>query len=95
LENVRSSIASSIICLTPVAVVVAAFGASAAPILVDFESDPAPVNVSNGFTSSDSAQIHFSDTNELREPNGADPIVLEVDGSNALATLEGWIGGKS
>jgi hypothetical protein len=70
-----------IICLVAVAVVVAAFGASAAPILVDFDSDPAPVNVPNGFTSVDSSQIHFSDT------MGTDLIVLEIDGSNALATF--------
>jgi len=78
---VRSVAARSIIWLASVGVVVAAFGASAAPILVDFESDPAFVNVPNGFTSSDSSLIHFSDT------NGADLIVLEVDGSNALATF--------
>ena len=77
----RSVAARSIIWLASVGVVVAAFGASAAPILVDFESDPAFVNVPNGFTSSDSSLIHFSDT------NGADLIVLEVDGSNALATF--------
>jgi hypothetical protein len=81
LKNVRNAIARSIICLTPVAVVVAAFGASAAPILVDFESDPAPLNVPNSFTSSDSLEVHFSDT------SGANLVVLEVDGSNALATF--------
>jgi hypothetical protein len=80
LNYVGRAIARSIICLTPLAVVVAAFGASAAPILVDFESDPLG-NVPNGFTSSDSSQIHFSDT------DGADLIVLEVDGSNALSTF--------
>jgi hypothetical protein len=64
-----------------VAVVVAAFGASAATIVVDFDSDPAPVNVLNGFTSVDSSLIHFSDT------MGDELIVLEFEGSNALATF--------
>ena len=77
----KAVIMRSVICLAAMAVVVAAFGASAAPILVDFESDPVLVNVPNRFTSSDSSQIHFSDT------IGANLIVLEVDGSNALATF--------
>jgi hypothetical protein len=71
----------SIICLAAVAVVAAAFSASAATIVVDFNSDPAPVNVLNGFTSVDSSLIHFSDT------MGDELIVLEFEGSNALATF--------
>ena len=35
----------------------------------------------NDFTSSDSSEIHFSDT------DGANLLVLQVDGSNALATF--------
>lgn len=77
----NSAFTRSVACLASVAVVVAAFGASAAPIFVGFDSDPAPVNVRNDFTSIDSSQIHFSD------PIGANLIVLEVDGSNALATF--------
>jgi hypothetical protein len=77
---VRNTLARSIISLAPVAVLVAAFGASAAPILVDFESDPLG-NVTNGFTSNDSSEIHFSDTID------ENLIVLQQDGSNALATF--------
>jgi hypothetical protein len=77
---VENPIARSIILLTPVVMVFAASGASAA-ILVDFENDPVPFNVPNGFASSDSSQIHFSDT------DGADLVVLEIDGSHALAVF--------
>ena len=57
-----TEIVRKIACLAAVAVVVAAFGASAAPIHVGFESDPVLTILPNGFTSSDSSQIHFSDT---------------------------------
>ena len=74
------AIARSFARLASVAVLIAASAASAA-ILVDFENDPIPFNVVNGFTSSDSSQIHFSDT------DGADLIVLNADGSHALAVF--------
>jgi hypothetical protein len=70
----------SIFCLVPIAMLFVGFTASAA-IMVDFENDLAPVNVPNGFMSSDSSLIHFSDT------IGSDLIVLEVDGSHALSTF--------
>ena len=82
----RPSLTGGVRCLALawVMVLVAAVGASASPILVGFENDnpnPVPINVPNGFESSDSSQIRFSDT------DGANLIVLEVDGSNALAVL--------
>jgi hypothetical protein len=68
-----------IACLAAVVVVVAASGASAAPMHVGFESDPTFVVLANGFTSSDSSQIHFSDTSSV------DMIILEeASGNNAL-----------
>jgi hypothetical protein len=76
----RRAIARSIVWLAPMAALIAASAASAA-IMVNFENDPAPVNVANGFTSSDSSLIHFSDT------DGADLIVLEINGSHALSTF--------
>jgi len=76
-----SAITRCIVCLVPVAVLVAASAASAA-LLVDFENDLAPVNVLNGFQSSDSSLIHFSDTD-----NSNSLIVLEFDGSHALGVL--------
>jgi hypothetical protein len=72
--------ARSLLCLASMAVVLLAFGAHAA-IVVGFESDPVPANVGNNFDSSDSSLVHFSDT------NGADLVVLEADGSHALATF--------
>jgi hypothetical protein len=77
---VRNAISSSTGWLISIALATAASGASAA-ILVDFENDPIPFNVPNGFTSGDSSQIHFSDT------AGAELVVLEADGSHALAVL--------
>jgi hypothetical protein len=61
-----------------VAVAITAFGASAAPVLVDFDNDPAPFLVANGFESVDSSQIAFSDS------INADLAVVNFDGSNAL-----------
>ena len=78
----RNALARSISSLAPVAVLVAAFGAPAAPILVDFESDPlGNVLTPPSFTSNDSTEIHFSDT------INDNLIILQVDGSNALATF--------
>ncbi len=76
------AITRSIVCLVPMAVLVAASAASAA-LLVDFDSDPAPVptNLLNDFQSVDSSLIHFSDT------DGANLILLNYGGSNALAVL--------
>jgi len=68
-----------------IALAVGAAGASAAPILVTFDSDTLSLPRDNGFTSSDSALIHFSDT------VGADLFVvnypIETAGSNGLAVL--------
>jgi hypothetical protein len=81
---VRSAVARSVIWLAPVAVLVAAFGASAAPIVIDFDSDttpcgfPNPCNVLNDFESVDSSLVHFSDT--IAE----NLIVFDYFGSNAL-----------
>jgi len=77
-----SAIIRSIVCLVPLAVLVAASTASAA-LLVDFENDLAPVNVLNDFKSADSSLIHFSDTD-----NANSLIVLEYDGSHALGVLD-------
>ncbi len=76
----RNAISRSAAWLISIALAMAASGASAA-MLVDFENDPIPFNVPNGFTSSDSSQIHFSDT------AGTELVVLEADGSHALAVL--------
>ena len=76
----RNAISRSAAWLASIALATAASGASAA-MLVDFENDPIPFNVPNGFTSSDSSQIHFSDT------AGSELVVLEADGSHALAVL--------
>lgn len=76
----RNAISRSAAWLISIAVATVASGASAG-MLVDFENDPIPFNVPNGFTSSDSSQIHFSDT------AGSELIVLEADGSHALAVL--------
>jgi hypothetical protein len=80
------AITRSIVCLVPVVVWVAASAASAA-LLVDFENDPAFVNLPNGFTSSDSSQIHFSDT------DGADLLIVQKYGSQGLAVLDDDTGG--
>ena len=85
------AITRSIVCLVPVVMVsmmvlVAASAASAA-LLVDFENDPAFVNLPNGFTSVDSSQIHFSDT------NGADLLIVQKYGSQGLAVLDDDTGG--
>jgi len=81
----NSIFARRLAALIPVAVIAVASTASAAPILIGFDSDPAPVNVANGFTSADSGAVHFSDT------SGADLIVLNSatvsNGSNALAVF--------
>jgi hypothetical protein len=70
-----------IVCLFSVAVLIAASAASAA-LFVDFENDLAPVNVLNGFESSDSSLIHFSDTDDTNSL-----IVLDFDGSHAMGVL--------
>ena len=64
-----SLFARSIMGFASVAVVVAAFGASAAPILVDFESDTVPTSVVGDFTSQDpnSQQVLFRDS-EFEHP---------------------------
>jgi hypothetical protein len=59
---------------------VAASAASAA-YFVDFESDTPFINLANGFTSSGSTQIHFSDT------DGVDLMVVQAFGSQGLALL--------
>ncbi|MBW2543610.1 MAG: hypothetical protein JRF15_16125 [Deltaproteobacteria bacterium] len=74
------AIARCIACLVPVAVLVAASAASAA-YFVDFESDTPFINLANGFTSSGSTQIHFSDT------DGVDLMVVQAFGSQGLALL--------
>ncbi len=76
----RNAISRCAAWLIPIAVATSASGASAA-ILVDFENDPIPFTVSNGFTSSDSSQIHFSDT------MGTELVLGERDGSHVLAVL--------
>ncbi|MBW2691527.1 MAG: hypothetical protein JRE57_02680 [Deltaproteobacteria bacterium] len=63
-------------------VLVAASAASAA-LLVDFENDPTFVNLPNGFTSSDSSQIYFSDS------DGADLMIVQQFGSQGMAVLGG------
>jgi hypothetical protein len=79
---VRSTIASSIASL---AVLIVAFGASAAPINIGFESDtapcgaPIPCNVPNDFESMDSSLVRFSDTGGV-----SDLGVFEFDGSIVL-----------
>lgn len=76
-----NSIARSLICLVPMAVMVAAFGAAAAPIAIDFETDTAGLIKPNGFASSGSPQVHFSDSMD------ADLAVVDFGGSHALAVL--------
>jgi len=80
------TITRSIVCLVPVLVWIAASAASAA-FLVDFENDPTLVNLPNGFTSSDSSQIHFSDT------DGADLLIVQKHGSQGIAVLDDDAGG--
>jgi hypothetical protein len=75
------AITRSIVCLAPMAVLVAASTASAA-LFLDFENDTAALNLLNGFTSADSPLIHFSDT------VGADLFVLDFGGSHAMAVLD-------
>jgi hypothetical protein len=75
------AIARCIVCLVPVAVLVAASAASAA-LLVDFENDPAGFNLLNDFESDDSPLIHFSDIYD-----GNRLMVLDFDGSHALGVL--------
>lgn len=81
----NSTLVRRLAALIPVALVAAASTATAAPILIGFDGDPAFVNVANGFTSTDSGSVHFSDT------SGADLIVLNSatvsNGSNALAVF--------
>jgi hypothetical protein len=89
LNSVGSVLARSIIGLVSLAVVVAAFGASAAPIFVDFESDIVPTSAAGDFTSIDSSQILFRDSDLA---DGSNLAVFEFNGSNALATLQGWGG---
>ncbi|MFQ5417744.1 MAG: hypothetical protein ACE5FL_11945 [Myxococcota bacterium] len=64
---------------------IVAWSASAAPVIVDFDSDPMFMNVPNGFTSASSPDVHFSDT------NGNDLLLVNsataTNGSNALAVL--------
>jgi len=81
---VGSLFARSIMGFASVAVVVAAFGASAAPILVDFESDTVPTSVVGDFTSQDpnSQQVLFRDSDIT---DGANLAVLEFGGSHVLA----------
>jgi hypothetical protein len=55
--------------------------ASAAPVVIDFDSDLAFVNLPNGYLSDDSAEVRFSDT------SGSDLILLNApitNGTNAL-----------
>jgi hypothetical protein len=63
-------------------VVVAAFGASAAPIFVGFESDNVPRSEGGDFTSNDSSQILFRDSDLA---DGSNLGVLEFNGSNVLS----------
>jgi hypothetical protein len=77
-----SVLARSIMGLAPLAVVVAAFGASAAPIFVGFDSDIVPTSVVGNFTSNDSSQILFRDSDLT---DGSNLAVLEFNGSNVLA----------
>jgi hypothetical protein len=79
---VGSVLARSIMGLAPLAVVVAAFGASAAPIFVGFDSDIVPTSVVGNFTSNDSSQILFRDSDLT---DGSNLAVLEFNGSNVLA----------
>jgi hypothetical protein len=75
-------ISRCIVCLVPVAVLVAASVASAAPIFVGFESDIVPQSVVGDFTSNDSSQVLFRDSDLT---DGANLAVLEFNGSNVLA----------
>jgi hypothetical protein len=71
--------------LIPVALFVGATSATAAPILVDFESDATLVNLANGFSSAATPGVRFSDT------SGADLIIINSatvsNGTNALAVF--------
>jgi hypothetical protein len=69
-----------IVCLVPVLVLFAASTAPAA-LLVDFNDDTAFVNLPNGFTSNDSSEIHFRDT------DGAGLMVVQQFGSQRMAVL--------
>jgi len=75
-----SVITRCIVCLIPVVILIAASAAPAA-FLVDFENDPTFVNLPNGFTSSDSSQIHFSDS------DGAGLMIVPQFGSQGMAVL--------
>lgn len=85
-----NAIARGITGLISMAVVVAAFGAAAAPIAIDFETDTAGLFQPNGFTSSSSPQVHFSDTNgtELfvyaETPGVNNALVVLYDDDSAL-----------
>jgi hypothetical protein len=91
LNSVGSVLARSIIGLVSLAVVVAAFGASAAPIFVGFESDPEflesdpAVPVLNRFTSLDSPLVDFSDTSSA---DGDGLTILDAFGSRGIAVLD-------
>ncbi len=85
------AITRSIVYLIPVVMVsvvvlIAASTASAA-LLVDFDNDPTFVNLPNGFTSVDSSQIHFSDT------DGAGLLIVQKYGSQGIAVLDDDPGG--
>jgi hypothetical protein len=71
--------------LVPVALLLGALSAQAAPIIVTFDNDPVFSNQANPFTSSDSDLVHFSDS------EGQDLIIVNHPaasaGSNALGVF--------
>jgi hypothetical protein len=72
--------------LLPIALAVGAISASAASVLVTFDADPLGNIPGNEFTSADSSEIHFSDT-QIAFPSGNEMFILNApftNGSNAL-----------
>ena len=72
--------------LAAAGLVFAGFAGSAQAILIDFESDPLGP-VPNGWTSADSALVHFTDS------NGADNVLADYGHQSfgqALATFDDW-----
>jgi len=86
----RARSLARIMALIPIVLAIGAAGASAAPILVTFDNDTLGMRHPDGFTSSDSALIHFSDT--VPDPALGQELFVVTDpiktaGSNALAVF--------
>jgi hypothetical protein len=79
--------------LIPIALAVGAMSASAAPILITFESDPVDFIEGNDFTSDGFTQIHFIDT-VPDSPGQGDMLIIDgssdsTNDTNALAVAFG------